>query len=339
MKKILKMKKAIITGINGQDGSYLAEYLLTLGYEVHGVVRSKQFSFPDSFDKKSVTENLMKNVTFHQIDLCNPENALTDLVSDVKPDEIYHLAAQSHVGLSFDQPVYTTQVTGLGTLHVLEAIKYSGQIRKTRLYNALTSEIFGNSETSEFQNESSYMFPENPYACAKILGHDFVNIYRKSYGLCAFQGICFNHESPRRHKSFVTRKITLGIANYLKTGEQISLGNLNSRRDWGYAPEYVQAMHKMMQLEDNGEDNIFVIGTGTSISVRDFLQYACKYAKITSDELVSNHVEEIRPNDVKYLCADSDLAYRTFGWQPEVLVPELIEIMVDADMEMLGISK
>lgn len=328
---------SLITGISGQDGSYLAEYLLALGYEVHGLVRSKQFSFPVSYDQECVTENLMKNVHFHQIDLCNPEN-LTEIISEIKPEEVYHLAAQSHVGLSFQQPVYTAQVTGLGTLHLLEAIRKSGLIPYTKFYNACSSEIFGDTQ-EKFQNENSDMFPVSPYACAKMFSYDLIDCYVEAYGMYAINGICFNHESPRRHKHFVTRKITLAIANFLKNGVGgVIMGNLDARRDWGYAPEYIMAMHTMLQFSNHGE-NSFVLGTGTTVSVRDFMGYACKYANVDPCDVFDlEHCNNDRPQDVNYLCADSSLAYGTFGWQPKVLVPDLVEIMVDADLKMLGVK-
>jgi GDPmannose 4,6-dehydratase len=341
-------KKALIVGITGQDGSYLAEFLLNKGYQVHGVVR------------RSSTSNLerLENITAHK-EFFLHHGDLVDgsvfhhLVKTIMPDEVYNLGAQSNVKTSFEVPEYTGEVTGLGTLHILEAIRQ--HCPETKFYQASTSEMFGKSLPP--QNEQTTFLPCSPYAVAKLYSHWITVNYRESYGLFACSGILFNHESPRRGTDFVTRKITTAIANIVAGKEKkLYLGNLDAKRDWGFAPEYVEAMWLMLQ-RDTPED--FVIGTGESHSVREFVEKAFSYVGIqlvwsgsgihekgivfSADERWQGVVQEgaclvevdpqfFRPSEVEFLQADMTKAQQVLGWQPQVRFDELVKIMVDDDL-------
>ncbi len=328
------MKKALITGITGQDGSYLAELLLAKGYEVHGLIRRAS-----TFNTRRIDHiyhdphNTGEEVklTLHYGDVSQSE-ALLDVIYNYRPDEVYHLAAQSHVRVSFDMPEYTGDVTGLGTIRILEAIRKSGS--KARFYQASSSELYGSSHPP--QNEDTPFRPQSPYAAAKLYAYWVTKQYRDGYGIFASNGILFNHESPRRGETFVTRKITRALANIVKgTQKHLYLGNLDAKRDWGYAPDYVAAMWKMMQHDEAGD---FVIGTGEAHSVREFLDESFGYLNLDWHEYVRIDPRYFRPNEVDYLLADPSKAIREIGWTPRVSFKELVRIMVDADMELVDLE-
>ena len=328
------MKKALITGITGQDGSYLAELLLSQGYEVHGLIRRAS-----TFNTKRI-DHIYRDphgnggdvrLYLHYGDLAGTGN-LVDLNYEVSPDEVYNLAAQSHVRVSFDLPEYTGDVTGLGTMRILEAIRRSGI--STRFYQASSSEMFGSA--SPPQNEDTPFQPQSPYAAAKLYSYWVTRNYREAYGIFACNGILFNHESPRRGETFVTRKITRALAAILAGSQKVLyLGNLDSRRDWGYAPDYVAAMWKMLQLDEPGD---FVVGTGEAHSPREFLDEAFGYVGLDWEDYVEIDPRYYRPTEVDYLLADASKASRVIGWQPRVYFRDLVRVMVDADMEKMGLQ-
>ncbi len=326
------MKRAFITGITGQDGSYLAELLLTKGYEVHGLIRRASTFNTSRIDHLYVDPHQAGARLFlHYGDLADGSQ-LTNLVYDIKPDEIYHMGAQSHVRVSFDMPEYTGDITGMGTTRILEAIRRSGV--KARFYQASSSEMFG--AASPPQNEKTLFQPKSPYAAAKVYAYWMTVNYREGYGLFAANGILFNHESPRRGQTFVTRKITRAIAEILTSRQQyLYLGNLKAKRDWGYAPEYVEAMWLVLQ-QDKADD--YVIGTGESHSVEEFLKEAFDYAGLDWKERVKIDQRNFRPTEVEVLVADPAKAKKELGWNPKVTFRELVRIMVDADMEAVGLS-
>jgi GDPmannose 4,6-dehydratase len=326
------VKRALITGITGQDGSYLTELLLARGYEVHGLIRRASTFNTDRIDHlyRDPHEQDIR-LFLHYGDLINSEQ-LTNLIYNLRPDEIYHLGAQSHVRVSFDMPEYTGDITGLGTTRILEAVRRSGI--KTRFYQASSSEIFGDAPAP--QNESTPFRPRSPYAAAKVYSHWMTVNYREGYGLWACNGILFNHESPRRGETFVTRKITRGLTNILGVKQKkLYLGNLDARRDWGYAPEYAEAMLLMLQ-QDEPDD--YVIGTGESHSVREFLEEAFSYAGLDWQEHVEIDPRYFRPTEVEFLLADASKARRKLNWNPKVGFKDLVRIMVDADMEAAGLT-
>ena len=326
------MKKALITGITGQDGSYLAELLLAEGYEVHGLIRRAS-----TFNTRRIDhiyrdphngENL--RLFLHYGDVSGTGN-LVDLIYDVRPDEIYHLAAQSHVRVSFDLPEYTGDVTGLGTTRILEAIRRAGS--QARFYQASSSEMFGSAIPP--QNEETPFEPQSPYAAAKAYAYWMTRNYRHGYGIYACNGILFNHESPRRGETFVTRKITRALAAIMAGQQQfLYLGNLEAKRDWGYAPEYVEAMWLMLQQDEPLD---FVIGTGEAHSVRDFLDEAFGYVGLDWRDHVRIDPRYFRPTEVDYLLADAGQARRLLGWEPRIRFQDLVRIMVDADLELAGL--
>jgi len=325
-------KRALITGITGQDGSYLAEFLLARGYEVHGLIRRTSTFNTDRIDHIYQDPHEPDARLFlYYGDLTNSEQ-LTNLIYNVKPDEIYHLGAQSHVRVSFDMPEYTGDVTGLGTTRILEAIRRSGI--KTKFYQASSSEMFGAAPPP--QNENTPFMPRSPYSCAKVYAYWMTVNYRDGYDLFACNGILFNHESPRRGETFVTRKITRAVANII-AGKQnkLYLGNLKAKRDWGYAPEYVEAMWLMLQ-QDKPED--YVIGTGEAHSVQEFLEEAFAYVDLDWQKYVEIDPRYLRPTEVEFLLADSTNARKKLGWEPKVSFRELVRIMVDADMEAIGLN-
>lgn len=326
------MKKALITGITGQDGSYLAELLLSQGYEVHGLIRRASTFNTQRIDHiyKDPHNSEQVRLYLHYGDMANTGN-LVDLIYSIRPDEVYHLAAQSHVRVSFDLPEYTGDVTGVGTMRLLEAIRKSGI--KARYYQASSSEMFGSSPPP--QNENTPFEPQSPYAAAKLYAYWVTRNYRQGYGLFACNGILLTHKSPRRGETFVTRKITHAIAS-IKAGKQkkLYLGNLEAKRDWGYAPDYVAAMWKMLQYENPGD---FVIGTGEAHSVREFLEESFGYVGLDWNEYVLIDPRYFRPLEVDYLLADASLARNSFGWEPRVYFHELVRVMVDADLELQGI--
>lgn len=321
---------ALITGITGQDGSYLAEHLIGQGYDVHGTIRTTTHDIEDTRIGHLVTVD-PPSVTLHITDL-GDSHSLTRLVEDLLPDEIYNLAAQSHVRASFDQPVHTGDVTGLGAVRLLEAIRHTD--KTIRFYQASSSEMFGS--TPPPQSESTPFHPRSPYAVAKVYAYWATVNYREGYGMHASNGILFNHESPRRGKQFVTRKITSTIPRLI-TGEQekLYLGNLEAKRDWGHARDYVRAMHLMLQAPDAVD---LVIGTGESHSVREFLDAAFGTVGLDWQEYVEIDPRFYRPAEVDYLQADTTKAYETIGWSPEIAFDQLVREMVEADMQAHGLS-
>ncbi len=335
------MKKALITGITGQDGSYLTEYLLDKGYEVHGIVRRSSVFTTQRID------HLIDNprLSLHHGDLNDSSNILS-VIAKIRPAEVYHLAAQSHVGVSFDVPEYTGDVSGLGTLRLLNAIKSVSP--DSRLYNASTSEMFGGIPGTSPQNEETIFQPRSPYGAAKLYAHWLTKNYREAFGIFASNGILFNHESPRRGETFVTRKITRGVAKWrLDNSHVIKLGNLNAIRDWGFAGDYVEAMHMMLQ-SDVPDD--YVIATGQGYTVRDFVEksFMCIGVKV---EWLNSGVEEIgkhsqtgatlvtidpryfRPSEVEELIGNASKARAALAWKPTVDLNSLCEMMVRNDID------
>jgi GDPmannose 4,6-dehydratase len=326
------MKRALITGITGQDGSYLAELLLGKKYEVHGIIRRASTFNTSRIDHIYVDPHQKGAQLFlHYGDLADGSQ-LTNLLYSIKPDEIYHLGAQSHVRVSFDIPEYTGDITGLATTRILEAIRRSGL--KTRYYQASSSEMFGASPPP--QNEMTPFHPRSPYAAAKVYAYWMTANYRDGYGLFTCNGILFNHESPRRGQTFVTRKITRAIAEILAKKQQyLYLGNLEAKRDWGYAPEFVAAMWLILQQE-NPDD--YVVGTGETHSVKEFLTEAFTYAGLDWEKHVRIDQKYFRPTEVEVLIADARKIKEVIGWQPKINFKELVRIMVDADMEAAGLQ-
>ena len=316
-------RRALITGITGQDGSYLAELLLSKGYEVHGMVRR---SSEEKFERIA---HLKGRIQLHQGDLLD-QFSLARLLSDVRPDEVYNLAAQSFVPTSWNQPVLTGEFTALGVTKMLEAMRYAAP--KARFYQASSSEMFGKVREVP-QNESTPFYPRSPYGVAKAYGHFITVNYRESHGLFAVSGILFNHESPRRGLEFVTRKISDGVAR-IKLGlqHQIAMGNLDARRDWGYAPDYVEAMWRMLQ-ESEADD--YVIATHETHTVKEFCEIAFARAGLDWKDHVRVDPAFVRPAEVDVLIGDPSKAKRTLGWQPTVRFKQLVELMVDADLERL----
>ena len=324
------MKKALITGITGQDGSYLAELLLSKGYEVHGIIRRSSTFNTGRIDHIYIDPHESNaKLYLHYGDL-GDSSQLTNLIYNIKPGEIYHLGAQSHVRVSFDMPEYSEDITGLGTTRILEAIRRSGI--KCKFYQASSSEMFGS--TPPPQNENSPFQPRSPYACAKLMSYWTVVNYRDGYDIFAANGILFNHESPRRGEVFVTRKITRAIAN-IKAGKQdyLYLGNLEAKRDWGYAPEYVEAMWKMLQ---NDQALDLVIGTGETHSVKEFVEQAFNYVGLDWSDHVKIDPKYFRPTEVESLNADSQKAESVMDWKAKIMFDDLLRIMVDADMRSIG---
>ncbi len=324
-----KPLKAFITGITGQDGSYLAEFLLGKGYEVHGLVRrSSSISTHRISHLIGNPEVLDVSLFLHHGDL-GDSSRLVQLMESIEPEEVYNLAAQSHVGISFEGPENTGDITALGTLRMLEAIRRAGV--SSKYYQASSSEMFGASLPP--QNEGTPFYPRSPYGAAKVYSYWVTKNYRESYGMFASNGILFNHESPRRGETFVTRKITMAVAKILAGRQKkLQLGNLDAVRDWGYAPEYVQAMWLMMQ-EDQPDD--FVVATGTKYSIRDFLGFAFGHVDLDWEKYVEVDPRFIRPAEVDALVGDHSKMTAATGWRPHVLTPELARIMVDADRQIL----
>jgi GDPmannose 4,6-dehydratase len=356
-------KTALITGITGQDGSYLTELLLSKGYEVHGLIRRASTFNTKRIDHLYIDPHVSDVKLFLHYGDLSDAGQLTNLVYNIQPDEIYHLGAQSHVRVSFDMPEYTGDITALGTTRILEAVRRSGI--KTKFYQASSSEMFGSAPPP--QNEHTSFHPRSPYAAAKVYAYWMAVNYREGYNIFTCNGILFNHESPRRGETFVTRKITRAVANIIAGNQKrLFLGNLEAKRDWGYTPEYVECQWLILQ-QDTPDD--YVIGTGESHTVREFVESAFHYAGIElewrgegiheegiirslnpavvpevnsrvriGDSVVMIDQKYFRPAEVNFLLADASKARKELGWQPEVSFNELVKIMVDADMEFLGMK-
>lgn len=318
------MTRALITGITGMDGSHLADLLLEKGYEVYGLVRRVSTS--------NLTRIAHVADRLHLIEGDVTSAAVAHAIREAEPDEIYHLAAQSHVGTSFLVPDVTFDITGRGTVALLEAVRQSG--RKPRFYNAATSELFGDSPAP--QNEKTPFRPRSPYAVAKLAGYWWTSCYRKAYGLHACSGILFNHEGPRRGEAFVTRKITQAVAR-IKLGlqDRLFLGNIDARRDWGFAPEYVEAMWRMLQRDEPAD---YVIATGETHTVREFVEIAFAHAGLDWESHVEVDSSLFRPAEVEVLCGDASRAKEDLGWAPQVTFRQLVEQMVDADLTRKGLA-
>lgn len=323
-------KKALITGITGQDGSYLAELLLSKGYEVHGIIRRASTFNTGRLDPIYADPHSGKSRLFLHYGDLSDASALARLIGKIQPEEIYNLAAQSHVRVSFDSPEYTTDITATGTIRLLEAIRETGI--KPRFYQASSSEMFGKVQEIP-QTESTPFYPRSPYGCAKVYSYWITVNYRESYGLHASNGILFNHESPRRGETFVTRKITRAVA-HIAAGLQnkLYLGNLDAKRDWGYAREYVEAMWLMMQ-QDKPDD--YIIATNETHSIREFLDVAFGYVGMDWKQYVEIDPRYYRPAEVELLIGDYGKARRQLGWEPKIRFADLVKLMVDADVKLL----
>ena len=325
------MKKALITGITGQDGSYLAELLLSKGYEVYGIIRrSSSFNTErlDHLYRDPHERDVRLKLVYGDL---NDSSSLNKILRDITPDEIYNLGAQSHVRVSFDIPEYTAEITGLGTVRLLEAIRDTGI--DTKFYQASSSEMYGK-VVEVPQTEETPFYPRSPYACAKVYAYWITKNYRESYGMFACNGILHNHESERRGPTFVTRKITRAVAR-IQAGLQkkLYLGNLDAQRDWGYAPDYVEAMWLMMQAEKPDD---YVIATGETHSVREFLDESFRLVGLNADDYVEIDPKYFRPAEVDLLIGDPSKAKRELGWEPKVKFHELVKIMVEADVALLA---
>lgn len=346
------MKKALITGITGQDGSYLTEFLLSKGYEVHGMIRRASNFNTKRIDHLFEDPNIGNKTLFlHHGDLTDSSN-INRMIEKVKPDEIYNLGAQSHVQVSFEVPEYTAETDGIGTLRILDAIKESGI--KSRYYQASTSELFGGMPESAPQNENTPFYPRSPYAAAKLYAYWITVNYREAYDIYACNGILFNHESPRRGETFVTRKITKAVANIVSgKQEKLSLGNLDAKRDWGFAGDYVEGMWLMLQQESPKD---YVLATGETHTVREFVELAFKEVGIhikwngngvdekgidekTGKILIDINPRYFRPTEVDLLLGDPTKAKKEIGWEPKTSFKDLIKMMVESDMkEISGMS-
>jgi GDPmannose 4,6-dehydratase len=326
-------KVALITGVTGQDGSYLAEFLLKKGYEVHGIVRrTSSFATARIDHLRRGFDVPGEGLQLHYGDL-GDGTGIRRIIEQVRPDEVYNLAAQSHVRISFDQPEYTADVVGLGALRLLEALRDHNKRhgRQARLYQAGSSEMYGKVREIP-QRETTPFHPRSPYACAKVYAHWQTVNYREAYDLFAVNGILFNHESPRRGENFVTRKITRSLGR-IKVGlqDKLSLGNLEAKRDWGFAGDYVEAMWLMLQQETPDD---YVIATGETHSVQEFLELAFGCLELDWHKYVETDPRFFRPSEVDVLCGDSGKARRMLGWQPKVTFKDLVALMVDADLQL-----
>lgn len=345
------MKKALITGVTGQDGSYLSELLLEKGYEVHGMVRRSSFFNRDRIEDIRQKTRSSGQFQLHYGDMTD-SSSLNKLLTKIQPDEVYNLAAQSHVAVSFDIPDYTAQVDALGTLRILDAINNLGLKDKTRFYQASTSELYGQVMETP-QRETTPFYPRSPYGVAKLYAHWITINYRESYGMFACSGILFNHESPRRGENFVSRKITLSLAQILKGNQdKLSLGNMDAKRDWGYAKDYVEGMWRMLQ-QDKPDD--YVLATGEQKTVREFVEIAFKYCGIdlqwqgsgveeqgidpkTGKVLVDVNPKYFRPAEVETLLGDCSRAKKELGWTPKTSFRELVEMMIENDLQRVGLD-
>jgi GDPmannose 4,6-dehydratase len=346
------MKKAFITGVTGQDGSYLSELLLEKGYEVHGLVRRSSF-----FNRGRIEDIRQKTKTSGQFQLhygdMTDSSSLNKLIATIQPDEVYNLAAQSHVAVSFATPDYTAQVDGMGTLRILDAINSMGLKNKTRFYQASTSELYGQVVETP-QKETTPFYPRSPYGVAKLYAHWITINYREAYDLFACSGLLFNHESPRRGENFVTRKITMTLAQILQgKTEKLSLGNMDAKRDWGYAKDYVEGMWLMLQ-QDKPDD--YVLATGEQQTVREFVNLAFGFCgieldwqgtgveekgvdKATGKVLVEVNPKYFRPTEVETLLGDCTKAKTQLGWTPKTSFKELVEMMIEHDLKLVGLKR
>jgi len=324
------MKKALVTGITGQDGSYLADLLIAKGYEVHGIIRRASTFNTARIDHLYQDPHVNGVKLFLHYGDLSDSVSLTKMLYELQPDEVYNLGAQSHVRVSFDIPEYTSDVTGVGTIRILEAIRESGV--KPRFYQASSSEMYGKVQEVP-QTETTPFWPRSPYGCAKVFGYWSTVNYRESYGLFASNGILFNHESPRRGETFVTRKISRAVAA-IKLGLQkdLYLGNVDAKRDWGYAPEYVEGMWRMLQADQPGD---YVLATNETHTVQEFVEQAFGHVGLEWKQYVKYDARYERPAEVELLIGDPAKAKRELGWEPKVRFRELVQIMVDADLEML----
>jgi len=326
------VKKALITGITGQDGSYLAEFLISRGYEVHGLIRRASTFNTYRIDHIYVDPHEANAQLFlHYGDLSDSEQ-ISNILHKIQPEEVYHLGAQSHVKVSFDMPEYTGNVTALGTARILEAIRRTGN--KIKFYQASSSEMFGRAHPP--QNEETPFSPTSPYAVAKVYAYWMSKNYREGYNVFASNGILFNHESPRRGEIFVTRKTIMGITNILmKKQKFLFVGNLEPKRDWGYAPEYVEMMWRILQ---QNEPDDFVVGTGEQHSVKEFIETAFTYVGLDWTEYVKIDQRYFRPTETENLVADTRKIVKSFGWAPKVRFVNLVKIMMDAEMRKVGLT-
>lgn len=324
-----KRKVAFITGVTGQDGSYLTEMLLDKGYRVHGLVRRSSSFNRGRIEHIYTNPDNERGFFLHYGDLTDSVS-LSSILAKVRPHEIYNLAAQSHVHISFETPIYTAHATGLGVLNLLEAVR--SLKLDAKIYQASTSELYSGDPKEAPQKETTPRRPKSPYGVAKLYGFEIARIYRESYGMFVVNGILFNHESERRGENFVTRKITKGVAE-IKNGkrDKIFLGNLKAARDWGYAPEYVEAAWRMLQQKKPDD---FVIATGETHTIEEFAREACDLAGLDYKKVIEVNKKYIRPNEVDYLCGDASKAKRILGWKPKVRFRELVKIMVTHDMRL-----
>ena len=342
----MKKKIALITGITGQDGSYLAELLLKKNYVVHGLIRKSSSFNTGRIDHIYIDPHNKTNFYLHYGDLTD-SNSIYNIINNIRPDEVYNLGAQSHVGVSFDNPEYTAEVSGIGTLRLLEAIRFLN-IKKVKFYQASTSELFGETYQKNIFNENSKFHPKSPYGVAKLYSFWITSVYRESYGIFASNGILFNHESPRRGETFVTRKITRAVSKIaLGLQDKLYLGNLNAKRDWGHAADYAEAMWKMMQLK-KPED--FVISTGKQYSVREFVNTAAKYLgikikwegkgvnekgidRVSGKTIIKVGKNYFRPTEVENLLGDSSKAKKILKWRPKITFNQLVKEMINSDLK------
>jgi len=329
------LKKALITGITGQDGSYLTEFLLEKGYTVHGVVRRSSSFNRGRIDSLTTDCSIYGSTLFLHYGDMSDSSALNRILEKVEPDEVYNLAAQSHVGISFQMPEYTTDVNAIGVARLLDALRETGLAGKCRFYQAGTSEMFGSSPPP--QCETTPFHPRSPYAAAKLCAHWMVVNYREAYGIHASNGILFNHESPRRGENFVTRKITVGAASIkLGLADSLVLGNLDSARDWGHARDYVKAMHAMLQQPEPGD---YVVATGEMHTVREFLDDVFSHLELDWHRFVKTDERYLRPTEVQALRGDASKAGTVLGWRPETCFKGLVREMVDSDLALLSNTK
>ena len=318
--------KAFITGITGQDGLYLSEHLLSLDYEVHGIVRRSSSINTNRIDHLISKYNQSGKFNLHYGDLLDPAS-LTNLINKISPDEIYNLAAQSHVAVSFKNPLYTAQTSTVGSLTLLETVKNSN--KQVKYYQASSSEMFGGIDNN-FLNEESKLIPKSPYAAGKVFAHDITKIYRESYGLFGVNGILFNHESPHRGETFVTRKITKAVGRiFHKLQSKLTLGNLEASRDWGFAGDYVKGMYLMMQHQTPDD---WVLATGESHSVKEFAKLAFEIVGLNWEDFVVTSQKYERPNEVNHLLGDASKANKLLNWKPDTSFEDLVKMMVEADL-------